>query len=294
MTAAGCAGFGHELVRWGGLDAFGALVTPSLTHEAQAAAQDRRLIETPSGVVHPHDTPNVGTQSLSATRLPWEVTGQTPVVVSVTGATSGEMADAAADVRRRTATRGVLGVEVNLSVPNEANSSRPFARDEYAATKTIARVREHLPRNLLLFAKLTVGTEVVDIARGVLKSGADVIVVGHPPAAASIDVQTLRPRTLGPASLAGPALLPLTLGAVFELRAAMHAGRLPTAPIVAGGGVARAGDVIQALASGASAVQIGTALFRDPLAGVGLRDGVEDFLSQRSLTLSEVVGAAHR
>lgn len=293
IAASGCAGYGHELVRWGGLGAFGALVTPSLTVEAQDASRERVIVESPSGIVHPHDTPNVGANSLIATRLPWEVTAPTPVIVSIAGATSGDFADAAAAVRRRTALRGVLGVEVNLSVANEANNGRAFAGDEYAVTKVIARVREHLPRNVMLAAKLTLGTDLVELSRACLKSGADALVLGHAPVASSIDVTTLRPRAGTRAAMAGPALLPLTVGGVFEVKAAMVAGRLPTAPIIAGGGIASVDAVVQALAAGASAVQVGSALFRDPRAGVTLRDGLAGFLAERDLTVAGLVGAAH-
>lgn len=293
IAASGCAGFGHELVRWGGLSAFGALVTPSLTHEPQEAIDERVLVESPAGLVHPHDTPNVGASTLNATRLPWEVAGETPVIASIAGATSGDFADAAAAVRRRTAMRGLVGVEVNLSVANEANSGRPFAGDEYAVTKVIARVREHLPRNVLLAAKLTTGTDVVELSRACLKSGADAIVLGSPPSALSIDTATLRPRMRWRAAMAGPALLPLTVGAVFEVKAAMNAGRLPQAPLVASGGIAGLDAVVQALAAGASAVQVGSALFRDPRVGVTLRASLASFLVDRGLSVAQLVGAAH-
>lgn len=293
MAAAGCAGFGHELARWGGLAGFGALVTPTLTSEPRESREPRIVVEAASAILYPHDVANVGANALIATRLPWEVCGDTPVVVSIAGATSGEFADAAAAVRRRTAGRGLLGVELNLSVPNEANSARPFSRDEYAVTKTVARVREHLPRNLVLFAKLTLGGDVVDLARAALKSGADAIVLGHPPAAMSIDPQTLTSRTRGAATMAGPALLPMTLATVHELKAAMIAGRLPSAPIVAGGGIAAVDAVVQALAAGASAVQVGSALFRDPRSGQSLRTELADYLARRNATVRDLVAAAH-
>lgn len=294
MAASGCGGFGHELVRWGGLAGFGALVTPTLTSEPRGSVEPRRLVKSPSGIVYPHDVANVGASALTATRLPWEVCGETPVVASIAGETSGDFADAAAAVRRRTAARGLLGVEMNLSVPNEANSGRPFARDEYAVTKTVARVREHLPRNLVLFAKLTLGGDIVELARAALKSGADAIVVGHPPSAMSIDPERLVSRTKGAATMAGPALLPLTLGSVFELKAAMIAGRLPTAPIVAGGGITRGDDVAAALAAGATAVQMGAALLRDPRAGVTALSGLRRRCEHLSLSPSGMVAAAHR
>lgn len=293
MAASGCAGFGHELKRWGGLNAFGALVTPSLSHEPREPSEEMRIVETPSAIVHPHDLPGVGTQSLSASHLPWEVCEPTPVVVSIWGETSGDFADAAADVRRRSASRGVMGLEANLSVPNASNNDRPFARDEYSATKVIARVREHLPRNVMLMAKLMLGSDLLDVARGVLKSGADAIVLGHPPAAVAIDPVTLRRTSVGAASVAGPALLPIMLGACFELTHHMRAGRLPTAPIIASGGVATVHDAVAALAAGASAVQVGSALFRNPRAGAQIHAGLAAYCQERNLGVADLIGRAH-
>ncbi|PZO97060.1 MAG: hypothetical protein DI618_13355 [Dermacoccus nishinomiyaensis] len=63
--------------------------------------------------------------------------------------------------------------------------------------------------------------------------------------------------------------------------------------MIAGGGIASVDAAVQALAAGASAVQVGSALFRDPRAGVTLRDGLAGFLAERDLTVAGLVGAAH-
>lgn len=293
LTASGCAGFGHELKRLGALEPFGALITPSLCHDGHSAS-DVHLAEGPSSVVFGRETAGIATQGLDASSLPWEVCDPTPVIVSIWGRNSGDFADAAADVRRRSAMRGLLGVEVNLSVGNESNSDRPFARDEYSATKVIARVREHLPRNVLLVAKLILGSDVLEIARGAVKSGADVIALGYPPAALNIDPMTLAPSHSARASFAGPALLPMMLGSVYELRAHMEAGRLGVTPIIAGGGVAQTSDVVAALAAGASAVSVGSALFHDPHVGVRLHAGLTQELQRRQCGVTDLIAAAHR
>ena len=63
--------------------------------------------------------------------------------------------------------------------------------------------------------------------------------------------------------LSGPAILPITLRAIWDLRAAVLSGRLAPVHLVAVGGVAGTADTLAAFAVGATAVQLGTALLHD-------------------------------
>jgi dihydroorotate dehydrogenase (NAD+) catalytic subunit len=92
---------------------------------------------------------------------------------------------------------------------------------------------------------------VVESARTVLDAGAGAVVVGNALPAAMPDGR--------PAGLSGPAIRPLALRCVAEVRAG-----LPEAQIVGSGGIGDADDARAFLAAGASAVQVGTALLRDP------------------------------
>ena len=292
IAASGCGGFGHELRHLGALDGLGGLITPSMCRDG-GASQDVHLDCGPSSVVFPREVATVPTSSLSASALPWAICQPTPVIVSIWGKNSGDFADAAADVRRRSALSGLIGVEVNLSVPNESNSNRLFAHDEYSATKVVGRVREHLPRHILLIAKLLLGSDTLDVARGVIKAGADVISLGYPPSAVALERDTLRPRSQVPVSFAGPALLPMMLGSVFELRAHMNAGRLPATPIIAGGGVSSVADALAAMAVGARAVQLGSVLLRDPWVAATMSQQLYDECHRRGVDVAELEGIAH-
>lgn len=295
MAAAGCGGFGHELARLGVLEHLGALVTPSISASSHPTQHRVRLTEAPSSLVLPTDWPTIGTDTMQPTRVPWEGEQGVPVVASLVGSTSGEFAQAAAGLRRRTLLRGVGGVEVNLACPDAGNKGIPFSYADFAATKVIARVREELPRNVPVLAKLSADvSDVVEIARGCVKSGAEAVVVTSPLRALSMaGVRLSLPARS--AGLSGPALLPVTLRAVHDLAAAIRDGRLPPVAIVAVGGISNGHDAAQAMAAGASAVQLGTALIHDPGALRTFRDELVADLQALGLhDVQQLVGLVHR
>lgn len=293
MGAAGCAGFGQELARLGLLESFGAIVTPSLRARSGATAHRARLVESPSGIVLPTDWPSIGADSLQPANLPWEGTG-IPVIASLLGNTSGDLAAAAHGLRHRTHMRGVRAVEVNLAVPNAANNGVPFAHDAFAATKAVAGVRGELPREVPVLAKLAADvTDVVEIARGCVKSGAEGIVVTAPLRAVSLRGLSpdLPPTATG---LSGPALLPVTLRAVWDLRAAILTGRLGSVAIIAVGGIDSPEAAAHAISAGATAVQLGSALVHDPGSGATVSRGLgEQCRLHGASSIRDLVGAAH-
>jgi dihydroorotate dehydrogenase (NAD+) catalytic subunit len=77
----------------------------------------------------------------------------------------------------------------------------------------------------------------------------------------AIDLRTLKSR-LGnlTGGLSGPAIKPITLRLVWEVKKAVKI------PVIGLGGIETVEDVLEYLSVGASAVQVGTASFADPRA----------------------------
>jgi dihydroorotate dehydrogenase (NAD+) catalytic subunit len=110
-----------------------------------------------------------------------------------------------------------------------------------------------------------------------------------------IDTDRLRPQVAGvTGGLSGPAVRPVAVRAVWQTRAAMLEGRMPTVPIIGVGGVRTGRDALELVAAGASAVQVGTATFNDPSAPVRVGRELHDLLQDKGFSrLSDAVGIAH-
>lgn len=249
LTAAGCGGTGRELAAYGPLDRLGAFVTRSISLNARPGGALPRIVETPSGLVHATGLPNPGIDQFLATELPWLLQEGARVIVSIVGSSLGEYAELA---RRLGRAPGVSAIEVNLSSPDAMGSGFFDVREPFHAAGAVSAVQRDLPRGVPVLAKLRPDVlRVVETARTVLDAGAAAVVVGNALPAALPDGR--------PAGLSGPAVRPLSLRCVTEVR-----GALPDAQIVGAGGISTTDDARSFLAAGAVAVQIGTALLHDP------------------------------
>jgi dihydroorotate dehydrogenase (NAD+) catalytic subunit len=249
LTAAGCGGTGRELAAYGALDRLGAFVTRSVSLNPRPGGETPRIVETPSGLVHATGLPNPGIDQFLATELPWLLQQGARVIVSVVAGSLGEYAELA---RRLGRSPGVAAIEVNLSSPDATASGVFDVREPFHAGGAVGAVQRDLPRGLPVLAKLRPDLlRVVETARTVLDAGAGAVVVGNALPAAMPNGR--------PAGLSGPAVRPLSLRCVTEVREA-----LPDAQVVGCGGISTADDARSFLAAGAVAVQVGTALLHDP------------------------------
>jgi dihydroorotate dehydrogenase (NAD+) catalytic subunit len=92
-------------------------------------------------------------------------------------------------------------------------------------------------------------------------AGADAISLVNTFVAMAIDAETRKPRIANvTAGLSGPAIKPIALRMVYE------AARAASIPVIGIGGITTATDVVEYMLAGATAVEIGTASFWDPVA----------------------------
>lgn len=150
-------------------------------------------------------------------------------------------------------------------------------------------MRKH--SSLPLIAKLSPNvTSVSDIARAVVDAGADAVSLINTLVGIVIDTKNKRP-VLGNVTggLSGPAIRPVALKMVWEVASAVDV------PIIGIGGIATTDDALQFMMAGASAVQVGSAVFRDPLAPVNIIRGLDDYSRSEGLgSITEIVGVARR
>ena len=297
MTASGCAANGPELHRFFDVRELGSFVTKSVMREPRSGRGTPRLAETPSGMLNSIGLQGPGIEAFVANDLAWLAAHDARVLVSIAGGSGTEFAEVAALLAASPHFDHVVGVEVNISCPNVANRGQVFACDPGASARVMTLVREALPRDTPIIAKLSPDvTDIVDIAAACLKAGATGLTMINTTLGMVIDLDRMRPQVAGvTGGLSGPAIRPMAVRAVWQVRSAMREGRIPTVPIIGVGGVRTGRDAMELIVAGATAVQVGTVVFNDPLAPVRVRDELAHELAARGFgSVRDAVGAAHR
>jgi len=263
MTAAGTSGHGTELADYGDLSVLGAVVVKSLSVRPWSGNPAPRVHEVGTGMLNSVGLQGPGLEAWLERDLPALTAAKARVVVSIWGQSVDDYAQAAALLAQ--AAKGAQGgsamvaVEVNVSCPNVEDRSRMFAHSESATRDVLAATECGLPR----WAKLSPNVpDIAAIAGAALDGGAEGLTLTNTLLGLALNVETGRPVLgAGGGGLSGAVLHPVAVRAVWECRAAF-----PDAAIIGAGGVASGRDAVEFLRAGADAVQVGTAIFRDPRA----------------------------
>lgn len=296
MTASGCAANGRELARFFDLRELGAFVTKTVMADPRSGRGTPRMAETPSGMLNSIGLQGPGIAAFCEKDLAWLRSAGVRVLVSIAGNTAEEFAAVAATLAAHAAFDAVVGVEVNISCPNVANRGLVFACDAASSARVVALVRDELPADLPIFAKLTPDvTDIVSIAEAAIGAGAHGLTLINTLLGVVVDTDRLRPHLAGvTGGLSGPAIRPVAVRAIWQVVSAMRAGRLPTVPVIGVGGVRTGLDALELVAAGAAAIQVGTATFNDPKAPVRVRDELTIALHERGFRrFTDAVAVAH-
>jgi dihydroorotate dehydrogenase (NAD+) catalytic subunit len=191
--------------------------------------------------------------------------------------------------------RGVSAVELNVSCPN-VKAGCEFVSSPAALKEVVGEVRRVLASLPLLVKLSPLVTDITAVARAAVDAGADALTVSNTIPAMEIDVDTRRPvlanRTGG---LSGPGLHPVAVRLVHECwRKVCRDARGPGkhVPIIGAGGVMNWRDAAEFILAGATAVQMGTALFADPRSPLRVVRGLERWVREQGCgSVGELVGA---
>lgn len=289
FTASGCAAAGKELDQFIDITTIGAVVTKSVMLNPRSGRATPRMAETPSGMLNGIGLQGPGIDDFIQNDLSWLSQKGAKTIVSIAGNNVeefGKVADKLRDIP------GVVAIEVNISCPNVENRGQVFACDPYAAADVINNVRRNVSASIPLFAKLSPDvTDITEIAKSVVKAGADGLSVINTLLGMVIDTDTLLPKLSGKTGgLSGPAIRPVAVRCVYQIRKA-----LPNTPIIGMGGIRNGRDAIEFFAAGANAISVGTTVFNDPEACVRIHDETAEILQEKGIrSLSEIISAAHR
>ena len=284
IGASGTVAYGKELGEVSDLALIGAIVCKGITRYPRVGNPQPRLAETSAGLLNTIGLQNVGAEAAADTLAPQWATWPIKVIANISGETATEFGEIARILDGRP---GISGLEVNIGCPNVERGGLEFGVDARAA----ALVTETVKRNtsLPVMVKLTPNvTDIAEISRAVVDSGADCISLVNTYVGLTIDVPKRRP-TLSTVTggLSGPAIKPLALAMVYKAAGAVDV------PVVGMGGISNAQDALEFIMAGATAVQIGTANFTNPRACVDVAEGLREYMEHQGVdTLSSIVGAA--
>ena len=289
FTASGCAGSGKELSQFFDLRELGAIVTKSIMTKPRSGRATPRMAETPSGMLNSIGLQGPGIDQFIENDIPWLLDRGVDVVVSIAGESVDEYAVLARKLR---SIQGLKGIEVNISCPNVENRGLVFACSPITAKSAIEAVRRNIGGELPIFAKLTPDvTSIVEIAESVVEAGANGVALINTVLGMVIDIDSMRPKLAGKTGgLSGPAIRPVAVRAIFQVREAF-----PSLPIIGMGGVQTGRDALELVLAGASAISVGTATFGNPTAAIKIKNELQDLLISREFnSFSSAIGYAHR
>ena len=289
FTASGCASSGKELAQFFPLREIGAVVTKSIMLKPRAGRPTPRMAETPSGMLNSIGLQGPGIDAFLADDVPWLTAQGARIVVSIAGETAEDYGLLARKLR---GVSGISAIEVNISCPNVENRGLVFACDPNSASDVVKNVRGIIGGELPILAKLTPDvTNIASIASSVINAGADGIAMINTVLGMVINTETMRPHLGGKTGgLSGPAIRPIAVRAIYQVRQA-----LPNVSILGMGGVASGKDAFELILAGASGVSIGTASFGDPSAVYRIQNELREILALKGFSsVKEAVGYAHR
>ena len=289
FTASGCAGSGKELSQFFPLTSLGAIVTKSIMIKPRSGRATPRMAETPSGMLNSIGLQGPGIDLFLENDIPWLKEQGARIIVSIAGET---VEDYAVLARKLRSVSGISALEVNISCPNVENRGQVFACDPVTAADAIAAVRRNIGGEIPIIAKLSPDvTDIVSIAKSVSDAGADGLALINTLLGMVIDTNSMRPKlSQKTGGLSGPAIRPVAVRAIYQVRAA-----LSDIPIVGMGGVASGRDAFELVLAGANAVSIGTATFGNPAAAMDITRELEEILIARGFNnFSDAIGYAHR
>ncbi len=281
ITASGTFGYGVEFAHLVDLNRLGGFVTKGISLEPIEGAPAPRLCETPAGMLNAIGLQNVGVEAFVADKLPLLLKYNTHLIVNVFGYC---LDDYVGVIERLEGAQGIAAYELNISCPNVKRGGMQFGNDPVVVSEVVLAARRAAVKRPLWVKLSPLVTDIGTIARAAEVAGADALTVANTYPAMAVDFRTgksLLGNTTG--GLSGPAIKPITLRLVWEVRKAAKI------PVIGLGGIEQVADVLEYMAVGASAVQVGTASFSDPRASEALIDALARTIEEPNmLTFKEI------
>ena len=273
IPASGAYGFGREYECLYPLSALGGISCKGTTLHGQNGNPAPRVAETPAGMLNSVGLQNAGIDHFIEQELPYLAKQDLVVIANVAGHTVEDCVE----IARRLEPTATDMIELNISCPNVKQGGAAFGTNCAAAAEITAAVRKATTKPLMVKLSPNV-TSITDVAKAVEAAGADAVSLINTLLGMRIDIKTRRPilkNNVG--GLSGPAVFPVAVRMVWQVANAVQI------PVVGMGGIATAKDAIEMMMAGASAVQMGAAIFADPYAPVKVIRGMDEWCDENGV-----------
>ena len=204
------------------------------------------------------------------------------MIVNVSGSSPEDYAECAARIDDL---ENIPAIELNISCPNVKQGGMAFGVTCAGAASVVKTVRARYHKTLIVKLSPNV-TDVAEIAKAVEAEGADSVSLINTLMGMAIDVEKRQSLlSIGTGGLSGPAVKPVALRMVWQVAKAVDI------PVVGLGGICNAQDAIEFFMAGATAIEIGTANFLDPMVTVKVSNGINEWLDAHGCkSVKEIVG----
>ena len=281
ITASGTFGFGREYSEFYPLKEIGGLSCKGITLKPRMGNPPPRIAETPSGILNAVGLQNPGVDHFIERDLPWLKEQETVVIANIAGNTPEEYAQMA----EKLSESSVDMIEMNIYCPNVKHGGVQFGTSCQSVGAITREVRAHCKKPLMVKLSPNV-SDIAEIARAAESEGADALSLINTLTGMRIDINTLRPIIRNnTGGLSGPAVFPVAVRMVWQTAGAVKI------PVVGMGGISTWRDAVEMMLAGASAIQVGTALFSDPYAPLKIKEGLNRYLDDQGIaSVTELAG----
>ncbi|MBN2527257.1 MAG: dihydroorotate dehydrogenase [Deltaproteobacteria bacterium] len=281
MVASGTFGYGLEYSDVMDISVIGGISVKGISLAPRPGNPPPRMCETPSGMLNSIGLANVGFDVFVNDMMPRLRDAKATVIANAYGTSADEFAELC---RKFDDVEGIAAIEVNISCPNVKSGGIHFGVSGKPAAEVTRAVRK--ATRLPVMVKLSPeANDIKDVARAIEDAGADSVSLINTFRGMSIDVNTRKPRLgVGFGGLSGPAIRPLAVRMVYEV------ARAVTIPVVGMGGITCLRDALEFFLAGASAIQVGTANFSNPMVAIEIIDALEKYCIEKNIRPSDLVG----
>lgn len=273
IAASGTFGFGREYSEFYPLSVMGGISCKGITLQARQGNPAPRIAETPSGILNAVGLQNPGVDHFIQNDLPWLKEQDTVIIANIAGNSYEDYCQMA----EKLSETDVDMIELNISCPNVKSGGVQFGTSCESVGAITKAVRQYCKKPLVIKLSPNV-TDIVSIAQSAEAEGADAISMINTLTGMRIDINTGRPIIRNnTGGLSGPAVFPVAVRMVAQVAQNVNI------PIIGMGGISTWQDAVEMMIAGATALQIGTVLFKDPYAPVKINEGINKFLDEKGI-----------